>query len=91
MYLYAGTRTRVAITWDTPTSYSQYASRPSADLDLRVVNASGSTVASSSSFDNTYEIVDFTPSATGTYTLRVIRYRCDASPAYLGWAWKRGS
>jgi hypothetical protein len=91
MYLYGGTRTRVVITWDNNPSYSSYASKPSADLDLQVVNSSGSVVASSVSWDNTYEIVDFTPSSTGNYKLRVTRIRCDYSPSFLGWAWRRGN
>ncbi len=91
MYLYAGTRTRVAIAWDTDPTYWDYPLRPSADLDLEVVSPSGSVVAGSYSWDNTYEIVEFTPSVTGTYKLRVRKYRCDLSPRWLGWAWRQGN
>jgi hypothetical protein len=91
MSLTAGVRTRVVIAWDNDPAYTNYATRPSADLDLHVVNPSGSIVAISSSWDNTYEIVDFTPSVTGSYQLRVLRYRCDLSPRWLGWAWRRGN
>lgn len=87
----AGYRLRFVIAWDNPTSYASYASRPSADLDLQIVNASGTVVASSSSFDNTYEIVDFTTAVAGNYTVRVRKYRCDASPMYLGYAAKAHS
>jgi hypothetical protein len=89
MSISAGQRGRVAIAWDNDPNYSGYAQRPGADLDLVVLNSAGSVVASSSSFDNTYEIVEFWPSASGNYTLRVNRYRCDYSPRYLGWAWFR--
>jgi subtilisin family serine protease len=91
MSLVAGARTRVVIAWDNDPAYSYYASRPGADLDLHVLNPSGTIVSSSSSWDNTYEIVDFTPTVTGNYTLRIMRYRCDYSPRWLGWAWRRGS
>jgi len=87
MYLAAGRRVRVVIAWDNDPAYASYGSQPCADLDLRIVNSSGSTVASSSSWDNTYEIVEFTPTVSGTYSLRVHKYRCDLSPRYLGWSW----
>jgi hypothetical protein len=92
MSLVAGKRTRVVVVWDQNPSYASYGgttSRPSADLDLRIVNSSGTTVASSASFDNTYEIVDFTPTVSGNYQLRVVRFRCDLTPGYMGWAWYR--
>ena len=44
-------------------------------------------VASSLSWDNTYEIVHFTAPTTGTYRLRVNKYRCNYTPKWLGWAW----
>lgn len=90
MSLTAGVRTRVAIAWDTDPAYASYTTKPGADLDLRILNSGGATVASSLSFDNTYEIVDFTPSASGSYRIRVNRHRCDYNPRYLGWAWRRG-
>jgi subtilisin family serine protease len=89
MALTAGRRTRVVIVWDNDPAYASYATRPSADLDLSIRNPAGSVVASSVSYDNTYEIVDFTPSTSGTYTLRITRPRCSLSPRYLGWAWFR--
>jgi hypothetical protein len=87
MNLVAGRKVRVVIAWDNDPAYASYGSKPSADLDLRVVNAANATVASSSSWDNTYEIVEFTPSVSGAYKLRVNKYRCDLSPRYLGWSW----
>ena len=90
MYLYGGMRTRAVIAWNTDPSYQHYANQPSADLDLQIVSPSGGVVASSYSWDNTYEIVDFTPSISGNYKLRVKRFRCDLSPRWLGWAWRRG-
>lgn len=88
MSLSSGKQFRATITWDNDPSYSNYSSQPSADLDLQVIGPSGTVVAGSASYDNTYEIVDFTPSVSGTYKLRVKKYRCDYSPKYLGWAWQ---
>jgi hypothetical protein len=85
--LAAGRRFRSAVVWDTDPNYDAYGVRPSADLDLRILNAAGVVVAVSSSYDNTYEIVDFAPSAAGAYRLQVTRFRCNVSPRWLGWAW----
>jgi len=89
--LTGGVRTRAVISWDNNPSYSSYASQPSADLDLQIVNSAGSVIASSVSYDNTYEIVDFTPGSSGTYRIRVNKFRCDFSPSWLGWAWRIGN
>ncbi len=87
MSLVAGRKVRIVIAWDNDPAYASYASKPCADLDLRVLNSANATVASSSSWDNTYEVVEFTPTVSGVYKLRVHKYRCDLSPRYLGWAW----
>lgn len=91
MYVTAGTRLRAAIAWDNDINYTDYANRPSADLDLLIIDPAGNVVTRSTSWDNTYEIVDFTPTTTGTYKLRVSKFRCDLSPRWLGWAWRRGN
>lgn len=88
--LNANQRTRATIVWDNNPDYSDYANRPSADLDLQIVDSSGTVVAGSYSYDNTYEIFDFKPSSSGTYKLRVNKYRCDLTPKWLGWAWRQG-
>jgi hypothetical protein len=89
MNLFAGRPTRAVIAWDTATEYDYYYFRPSADLDLEVLDPSGNVVVRSNSYDNTYEIVEFTPAVSGNYTLRVVKWRCDADPGYLGFAWRR--
>jgi subtilisin family serine protease len=91
MSLTAGVRTRVAIAWDQNPAYGSYASQPSADLDLHVLSPTGALHAASSTWDNTYEIVDFTPTVSGNHTLRVHKYRCDLTPRWLGFAWRAGS
>ncbi|WP_224366793.1 S8 family peptidase [Hyalangium versicolor] len=87
MSLTSNRTTRVAVVWDTNPSYSQYANRPSADLDVTVIGPTGAFVASSSSWDNTYEMIEFTAPQTGVYTVRVTKYRCDLTPKWLGWSW----
>lgn len=80
------TRHRVVLSWDTDPAFEDYGTRPSADIDLRVVDALGRTIASSSSWDNTFEIVEFDSWLAGTYTVQAVKYRCDL-PTWLGWAW----
>jgi hypothetical protein len=87
MGLSAGVPTRVVISWDTDPAYSSYGTQPSADLDLLIQDPAGNYVTSSASYDNTYEIVQFTPSTSGTYTIWVLKHRCDLSPRFLGYAW----
>lgn len=87
VYVGNGLRMRASIAWDNPTNYAQYASLPSADLDLVVVNSAGAIVASSASWDSTTEIVDFVAPASGYYTIRVHKHRCDQAPRYLGWSY----
>jgi hypothetical protein len=88
--LTAGVPVRVVITWDTNPGYLSYRQQPSADLDLRILDPRGATIAGSASWDNTYEIVEFTPTTSGPHRLRVYRYRCAllwGNPKWLGWAW----
>ena len=77
-------RLRAAISWTSDPSASDHANRPSADLDLQVVGPTG-VVASSLSFDNTSEIVDFRAPVAGTYQIRVVNFRC-ARSTFVGWA-----
>ena len=88
MNLQAGRLTRLAIVWDQNPDYASYGVRPSADLDLIVRNpANTATVATSVSFDNTYEVVQFTPSSAGTYRIMVAKARCNLTPRFLAWGW----
>jgi hypothetical protein len=85
--LVAGRPTRVAIAWDQNPDYTYYGSKPSADLDLLIIDPTGAPVIISQSIDNTYEIVRFTPSITGDYRLEANKFRCDLTPSWLGWAY----
>jgi Subtilase family len=88
--LVAGKPTRVVIAWDSDPDMDSYLSQPPGDVDLQVLDPSGSVVASSASFDNTYEIVYFTPATAGHYKLRVIRSRWDQQTQMLAWALFQG-
>lgn len=89
MSLIAGKRTRAAIVWNNNPAYANYDMQPSADLNLQIVDPVNKVVAGSYSWDNTYEIVDFTPTSTGNYKLRINKNRCDLTPRWLGWAWQK--
>jgi len=80
------TRNRVVLSWDSDPAFSRYSSEPSVDIDLRVRDANGANIATSTSFDGANEIVEFTSWGGGTYTLQALRFRC-ALPTWLGWAW----
>ena len=80
------TRHRVVLSWDADPASSSYSSQPSTDIDLRVRDANGATVATSMSWDGTNEIVEFDSWNAGTYTVQAVRFRCDL-PTWLGWAW----
>lgn len=91
----AGKKVRVALVWDTNplrTTYNR-TSQPSSDLDLRIFK-DGVRVAYSASYDNTFEVVEFTAPATGVYEIRVYLRRwdeggtSDAYRTYMGLAWR---
>ncbi|MDQ3287405.1 MAG: S8 family serine peptidase [Pseudomonadota bacterium] len=87
VYVQAGRRVRVAMAWNANPVAFNYSSRPGADLDMRILGPNNAVVASSMSWDNTYEIVDFVAPSSGTYKLRVQKYSCQYSPKWLGWSW----
>lgn len=74
-----GSKVRVAIVWDANSSYVNYAGQPGVDLDLEVHGFTPSgqdlVVASSFSFDNTYEVAEFTVSSTANYSVHVVNKR----------------
>ena len=54
---------------------------------MQIIGPGGNVIAGSYSWDNTCAIVDFVAPTTGTYRLRVTKYRCNYTPKWLGWAW----
>lgn len=93
IYLQGGDRTRVAIAWSTLANSTYTTTTLEADLDLRVYEGqgvtSGTSYGSSASFNNNFEIVEFTPVRTGWYTIRVNDYRFDGTSERLGMAWSQ--
>lgn len=84
------TRHRVVLSWDSDPAFGNYASEPSVDIDLAVVDSLGRTIASSASWDGTNEIAEFDSWNAGTYRLQAKKFRCNTS-TWLGWAWSVGS
>jgi hypothetical protein len=85
----AGQKVRVVITWDShPDNNHPPTSDPlQSDLDLYVYDPSGNLVTASTSFDNNYEIVEFTAPATGNYKARATASRFDGTTEYVGFAY----
>jgi subtilisin family serine protease len=86
----AGDKIRVALCWDSDAASDYSTDVLNADLDLAVLNPSNSQIAHGWSWDNSVEMVEFTASVTGDYTIRVYRYRFDAgTDTYMGVAWAK--
>ncbi|HEX6043973.1 MAG TPA: hypothetical protein VFZ22_05745 [Pyrinomonadaceae bacterium] len=81
----AGQRVKVALVWDSnPTS--DYLNDPlNADLDLYVYGPN--QVQYSVSWDNSYEVVDFTPTTSGSFQIKVKNFRFDGGLEYFAVAW----
>jgi len=80
---------RFVITWDAHTDSNYSTVGLEADLDLHVYDPDGIRVAYSVSWDNPYELVEFTATKTGQYRAWVRDWRFDASYEWLGLAWSR--
>ena len=83
-------RVKIALAWDSevriggfPPSFS---SNLTLDLDLLVYDANNNFVGSSESWDNSYEIVEFTPRANATYTIKIRRWS-GTNDTWFGIAW----
>ena len=66
-----GRSRRAVLCWCSDADRSYANGTLKADLDLGVLQVAAGLIATSSSFDNSYEIVEFCPSATGWYTIWV--------------------
>src|SRR6185503_12212181 len=69
---------RVAIAWLNRGTYT-FDHRADAhpigqDLDLYVYGPTGAYVGGSASWDNQFEVVNFTPTMTGNYRIKISRY-----------------
>ncbi len=84
-------RIRVALAWNSRT-FSFFgiplASWLDADLDLHVFDPAGNLVATGLSWDNSWELVEFTPRQTGDYTVKVRGYSVPNDfSSWFGLAW----
>ena len=81
----AGQRVKTALVWDsTPTS--DYLTDPlKADLDLYVVGPN--QFQGSASWDNSYEVIDFTPTISGNFQIKVRKFRFEGANEYFAVAW----
>lgn len=81
----AGQRVKVALAWDSNPA-SNYSTDPlNADLDLYVYGPT--QFGYSVTYDNSYEIVDFTAAASGNFLIKVHRFRFDGASEFMGVAW----
>ncbi len=94
---FVGTRLRAVLAWDSTAvcadsedEYSCTGDQLDADLDLLVYRHPQNTlVAWSSTYDNSFEFVDFPAESNQMYVLRVRRYLPTAQPGtYLALAWR---
>lgn len=87
---YFGPRTvKVALAWTSRISSvfgMPISSNLAVDLDLRVLDAGGAVVAYSGSWDNSYEIAEFTGKPGAVYTIRIRRWS-GTELTYYGLAW----
>jgi len=84
-----GQRVRVAIVWDShPEKGHPPATDPlESDLSLIITDPDGNVVAYSTSWDNSYEIVDFLALKDGAYKAQTTASRFDGSYEYVGFAY----
>jgi hypothetical protein len=82
-------KVRMVTTWAHKSPLGDTLTRPTTDLDLRVFAPGGALVGSSLSFDNNYEVVEFTAPATGIYRARIDNTRASLGQEYIGYAVSR--
>ncbi|MGH8606600.1 MAG: S8 family peptidase [Gammaproteobacteria bacterium] len=85
----AGQKVRVVVVWSHKTPLGNAMTEPTTDLDLTVLRPRGRVVGSSTSFDNNYEIVEFTARVTGAYTARITNFRASDGMESIGLAVSR--
>lgn len=87
----AGQVVRVVAVWAHKSPGGDTLTGPTTDLDLSVFAPGGAVVGGSSSFDNTFEITQFTAPATGTYTARITNFRSSPGSEFIGLAVSRAN
>lgn len=82
-----GNEVRVCGLWFSTANSSYTTDVLNMDLDLVILDPSGSVVASSANGANSFEILKFTPSVTGVYTARFVSQRFDGASEPFAVAW----
>jgi hypothetical protein len=88
IHLYAGERARVALAYDANPTTDYTSEVLEGDLDLQLLDASETIVASSSGVDS-WEIIDYTVATEGDYTVRIRNFGsslADSEWTYAGFA-----
>jgi serine protease AprX len=89
------TPVRVAVSWNkqitisSPHVSGSITEKPLSDIDLEVYDQSNKLVAKSESANNNVELVQFTPSVTGTYKIKVVGFNLSNQNEYLSIAWNQ--
>jgi subtilisin family serine protease len=88
-------KVKVALAWDSKSSHTSftlfsathhiYLSSLMVDLDLHIFDGT-TRIAHSTSFENSYEVAEFSGTPGKTYTIKISRYRGN-QPTYFGLAW----
>ena len=91
-YIFGPRKVKVALAWTSKTKktsflfWSWYMSKLKVDLDLIIYDDNGSVVGYSGSWDNSFEIAEFTGQPGKTYTIKIRRWSGTDSTWY-GIAW----
>ncbi|WP_149302876.1 S8 family serine peptidase [Pareuzebyella sediminis] len=91
-YIFGPRKVKVALAWTSKTTktsflfWSWYMSELKVDLDLIVYDENGAIVGYSGSWDNSYEIAEFTGQPGKTYTIKIRRWSGTDS-TWFGIAW----
>lgn len=91
-YFFGPRKVKVALAWTSKASktsilfWSWYMSQLTVDLDLLIYDENGAQVGYSGSWDNSYEIAEFTGQPGKTYTIKIRRWSGTDS-TWFGIAW----
>jgi hypothetical protein len=85
----AGQKVRAAISWNSLPDDNHFPINDvlNADLDLVVFGPTDNFVTNSNSYDNNYEIVEFTAPTTGQYRIQNTMIRFDGTTERVGFAY----
>ncbi len=80
---------KIALAWNSTATMNLgvFSSNLDIDLDIRVYNSAGSLVSHSSSWDNSYEIAEFSGNRQETYTVKIRRFAGAGDYSWFGIAW----